>query len=34
MRSLATHLDEMSAAGWRLSEPVDTGYAHLVKDAD
>lgn len=33
-RDLATRFDDLSAAGWRLNSPVDTGYAHLVKDAD
>lgn len=25
-------LDDESAAGWRLAQPVDTGYAHLVRE--
>jgi hypothetical protein len=32
LRRLADELDQKGAAGWRLPEPVCSGYAHLVRE--
>jgi hypothetical protein len=34
LRGLADELDRMSTDGWRLVQPVDTGYAHLVREGE
>jgi hypothetical protein len=32
LRRLADEFDRKGAAGWRLTEPVCNGYAHLVRE--
>jgi hypothetical protein len=32
LRRLADELDQKGAAGWRLTEPVCNGYAHLKRE--
>jgi hypothetical protein len=31
---LADQLDKQSAGGWRLAEPVASGWAHLTREAE
>ena len=33
LRGLADDLERRGAEGWRLDSPVDSGWAHLVRDA-
>jgi len=33
LRALAEHVDSQAAGGWRLSDPVDSGRAHLKREA-
>jgi hypothetical protein len=30
LRALADEFDERARTGWRLAQPVDSGWAHLV----